>query len=449
MVVSFRPRLTTLIIHTGNRFDRSKALKVQRRPIRAPPKPVASTPQNYEVMLADPGSWLSSVRNKTSQAGAPASPSTFQVETASNANSSLESEPVVTEPAMATKPVATSQAPVVTKPIVKIPAAVTSKPTATTQPAGITQMVATTSTLGLTKPVASQIDVTTTPRAATTTKSASVVQPVATPKPTGTPKPVQNLESPFFDLNLPQPQTKTSTLRAQIRPTKDADLLLDLDSPPKKVGPEPIKSASVPDMMALDEDGDKSDGNTAAASVLGKKLAWMRELGFINDTLADFNLSDSKQKTLLEDRQKKLLDMIHAASNPKNSKPQKMVPPPEKLIEMSPTPLQKAVTARPFVPTAKPTFVEVQAPVKGGLQASRWADADVEMADILKESPKKTFKPRNTSNNSENPVDYWQKTLPKLPPLPADFEKKYASTALKSPAPPKATKSLYESRYAS
>ena len=140
-------------------------------------------------------------------------------------------------------------------------------------------------------------------------------------------------------------------------------------------------------MMALDEDGDKSDGNTAAASVLGKKLAWMRELGFINDTLADFNLSDSKQKTLLEDRQKKLLDMIHAASNPK-------------------------------------------------------------IRNILKESPKKTFKPRNTSNNSENPVNYWQKTLPKLPPLPADFEKKYSSTALKSPAPPKATKSLYESRYA-
>lgn len=443
MVVNFRPRLTILIIHTGNRFGRSKALKIQRRPIRAP--------QNYEVMLADPGSWLSSVRNKTGQADTLASPSTSQVETASKANPSLESESYVSEPSMAEKAVTTSQAPVVIKPLVKMPATVDPKPTATVQQAGITQTVATTSALGLTKPVvASQINVTPKPHAAITAKPASAVQPVATPKPTGTPKPVQNLESPFFGLNLPQPQTKISTLQAQARPTKDADLLLDLDSPPKKTGLEPIKGASEADIMELDEDGDKSNGNTTAASVLGKKLAWMRELGFINDTLADFNLSDSKQKTLLEDRQKKLLDMIHAASNPKIRKPQQMIPPPEKLIELSPTPLQKAVTARPFVPTTKPTFVQVQvqAPVKGGLEASRWADADVEMANIFRESPKTTFKSRNTSNNSENPVNYWQKTLPKLPPLPADFEKKYSSTALKSPAPPKATKSLYESRYA-
>lgn len=372
------------------------------------------------------------MRSHTDQPGASATPSTSQVETVSNANSSLESRPVVTKPAVTTKPVATRQAPAVIKPVVKMPANVITETTPATQPAGVTQTAATTSPVGLTKAVvAIQENVTATSCTATITT-----------------KPVSNLENPFFGSNLPQPQTNSSTPRAQNRPTKDVDLPLGLESPSKKKRLDITKSASEPDMMELDEDGDRTDSDTAAASVLGKKLAWMQELGFINDTLADFSLSDSNQVKQLEDRRRKLQGMIHAASNQKISK-QQMTPPPEKLIELSPTPLQKAVTAQPFVPTPKPTFGDVKVPVKGGLQASRWAESDVEMANTRKESPKKTFKSKNIGHNSENAVDYWQKTLPKLPPLPADFAKNYASTTPNSPVPLKATKSLYESRYAS
>lgn len=210
-----------------------------------------------------------------------------------------------------------------------------------------------------------------------------------------------------------------------------------------------MKSASEPDMMELDDDGDKADSDTAVASVLKKRLGWLDELGVINDTLADPDLTDIKVIRQLEERRKKVQDMIHAASNQKISKPQPMTPRPEKLIELSPTPLQKAVTAKPFVPPAKPTFGEAKAPLKGGLQASRWADPDVEMTNTRKESPKKTFNPKDTSKRSNNNVDYWQKTLPKLRPLPPDFKRTVQPPAPTPSAPQKPTNPLFESRYAS
>lgn len=442
----------TMIIPTGPRFDKHKGLKVQRRPIRPPTKPVINrVTQNHDVKLADPGSWLNTVRSQTGQPNASALPSTSQVETTSKTKST-ESQPVATKTVVATKAVATTQAPAVIKPVMKIPTNATPKPTAANQPASITQTVATMSAVGSTKPaVVTQMNMTTTSSAATTiAKPASAVQPVLTPKPTGTPKPVPKLENPFFGSNLPQPQTNSSTPRAQPQSTKDTDLL-NFDSPPKKKGPEPMKSASEPDMMELDNDGDETDSDTAVASVLKKRLVWLDELGVINDTLADPDLTEIKVIRQLEERRKKVQDMIHAASNQKISKPQQMTPRPEKLIELSPTPLQKAVTAQPFVPLPKSTFGEVKAPlkaVKGGLQASRWADPDIEMANTRKESPKKTFKPKDTGKESNNNVDYWQKTLPKLPPLPADFKRTVQSPAPTPTAPPKATKSIYESRYA-
>jgi hypothetical protein len=438
-------------MNAGPRFDRSKGLKVQRRPIGAPTKPIINTsPQNYEVKLADPGSWLNSVRNKTDQPGASALPPTSQVETTSNTKSCIEPHPAAIKPVVVTKPVATTQVPAVFKPVVKMPTNVTTKPIATNKSAGTTQTVATTSPIEVSKPVVTtQTNVTTASIAVTTTtvKPVPVVHPVATAKPAGTPKPVSKVENPFFGSNLPQPQTNSFTPRAQPQPAKNENLLLTFDSPPKKAGPESMKCASEPDMMELDDDVDKADSDTATSNVLKKKLAWIQELGFINDTLADFSLSDSKQVKQLEERRKKLQGMIHAASNQKIIKPQQITSRPEKLIELSPTPLQKAVTARPFVPPPKPTFHKVNAPVTGGLQASRWADPDVDMVTTPKESPKKTFNPKRIAD-SDDTVDYWQKTLPKLRPLPVEFTKHDESPASTSTSDKKPTKSIYESRYA-
>lgn len=206
-----------------------------------------------------------------------------------------------------------------------------------------------------------------------------------------------------------------------------------------------MKSASEPDMMELDDDG---DNDTAAANVLNKKLLWLDELGIINDTLADPDLKDRNRVRQLEERRKKLQDMIRAASSQKISKPQQITPRPEKLIELSPTPLQKAVTAQPFVPPPKPTLGDVKGLLKGGLQASIWADPDVEMANTRKESPKKAFNPKNTGKDSNDNVDYWQKTLPKLRPLPADFVMNVKPPAPTSSAPQKPTKPTFQSRYA-
>jgi hypothetical protein len=201
-------------------------------------------------------------------------------------------------------------------------------------------------------------------------------------------------------------------------------------------------------MMELD-DGYKADSDTATANTLEKKLAWIQELGFINDTLADFSLSDGKQVKQLEDRRKKLQGMIHEASNRKTSTLQQTTTRPEKLTELSPTSLQKAVTARPFVPPPKPTFREAPAPLTVSLQASRWADPDDGKATTRKESPKKTYKHKKTASDSGDTVDYWQKTLPKLRPLPAQFTTtKDEPPASTSPSDKKPTKSMYESRYA-
>ncbi|KAE8556441.1 hypothetical protein EYB25_001142 [Talaromyces marneffei] len=400
----------------GIRFDRSKGVQVQRRPIRSPTKLTINTlPLNYEVKLADPVSWLSSVKNKTGQPDESTPRPTSEVETTLNTNSSTEPQLVAIKSSIATKSVATTQAPAVTKPVVKMQTYVT-----------VTSTAATTATATLT----------------------SVMQPVSTTKPTGASKPVSKLENLLFGSNLPQPQTNCSTPRAQPQPAKDDDLLLTFDNSPKKAGPEPPGGASNPDMMELDDDGDKADSGTAAASILEKKLAWIQELGFINDTLADFSLSDSKKVKKLEDRRKELQAMIHEGSKQKFSKSQLTITRPEKLIELSPTPLQKAVTAQPFVPPPKLTFRDANAPVTSGLQASRWADSDVDMATTHKESPKKAFKPKQTVDDSNDSIDYWQKTLPKLRPLSAQFRTHGEPPASTSPAPQKPTKSIYESRYA-
>lgn len=237
------------------------------------------------------------------------------------------------------------------------------------------------------------------PKPTETPKPTAAPKPTEIPKPTRTPKPVPKLENPFVGSNLPQPQINSSTPRAQPRASKDADLLLNFDSPTKKEDPEP-------DMMELADDGDKTDSDTAAASLLERKLYWLRELGVINDILADFSISDSKQVRQLEERQKKVQGMIHAAS--------------------------KKVS---------------KAPIAGGLQASRWADTDMDMA-TPREMPPRTFESKKPTNASDENRDYWQKALPKLPPLPANFMRTFKSPAPPSTTPQKPTKSIYESRYA-
>ncbi|EED23755.1 hypothetical protein TSTA_071520 [Talaromyces stipitatus ATCC 10500] len=432
-----------------------KHLKLKRRPILSSRSPARDT-ASYEGKLTDPGSWLDSVRNKATQPDTSPQPHTTpEVGTDSDVKLAKENPSIPTVKTATTNLLATTTA-AATKSMETLHPVATVKPAATTTTVAATKSAEPTQPIATTKPVAG-IQLAVAPQQGVSTNSAAIIQPAITAKPVAdahvaamkqpvvsTPpaekkKPVAIGDNPFLASNLPRPPVCSRDFRNQPQLSKGEGFLLDLDSPPKKVEQEQPKAVTGPDVMDLDTDGDEDDADIAESIFQDNTLNWIEELGIINDKLAELDLAKA-QIIKLEDRRRKLQGLIHAASAKKSGRSRQSPKRHERLISLSPSPLEKPVRSQLFVPIPQPLFSKPAVPLTGGLESSRWATANNETPIASKVQPSK---PTNDSNDES--VDYWQKALPKIRPLAAEHKTKSDSAPQ---TPKKGTMPMFESRYA-